>query len=127
MSKAIIESDKAPKAIGPYSQAVRAGNLIFVSGQIPIDPATGQIVDGGIAEQTRQVLENIKAILASAHLSMTDIVKTTILLSDISTFPVVNEIYGGYFSQEPPARATYQVAALPRDALIEIEAVAYDG
>lgn len=127
MFKAIIETDKAPRAIGPYSQAVKAGDFIFVSGQIPLDPASGKIVDGGIAEQTRQALENIKAILSAAGLEMANVIKTTLLLADINSFSVVNEIYGEYFLQNPPARAAYQVAALPRGALIEIEAMAHGG
>ena len=122
--KKIIQTDKAPKAIGPYSQAVEANGMLFISGQIPIDPATGNIIEGGINEQTHQVLKNIGAILTGSGYSYKDVVKTTCLLSDMDNFPAMNAIYGTYFAQEPPARATYSVVKLPLGVLIEIESVA---
>ena len=124
MSRRVISTDKAPAAIGPYSQAIVANGFVFVSGQIPIDPATGQIEPGGIAEQAKRVLENLKAVLEAAGSSLADVVKTTIYITDLSNFAVVNEVYGGYFEIDPPARATVEVCRLPKDALIEIEAVA---
>jgi 2-iminobutanoate/2-iminopropanoate deaminase len=125
--KQTISSDKAPKAIGPYSAAVRAGQLLFVSGQVPLDPATGQIVEGGIAEQTRRVLDNLGALLAAGGRTFADVVRTTIFLADMNDFAAVNEIYGQYFVEPYPARATVQVARLPKDARVEIDAVAsYD-
>ena len=127
MPKTVISTEQAPQAIGPYSQAIEAGGFVFISGQIPLDPVTGTLVSNGIEAQTRQVLENIKAILSAAALDLTNVVKTTILLADINNFTMVNDIYGEYFSREFPARATYQVAALPKGALIEIEAIAHRG
>ena len=124
MGRAVISTDNAPAAIGPYSQAIVANGFVFVSGQIPIDPATGQIEPGGIAEQAKRVLENLKAVLEAAGSSLADVVKTTIYITDLSNFAVVNEVYGGYFEIDPPARATVEVCRLPKDALIEIEAVA---
>lgn len=125
--KKAIKTDKAPAALGPYSQAVMAGDFLFVSGQIPIDPDTGQIVPGDITAQTGRVMENLKAILTSVGLGFPDIVKTTIFLSDMSDFKKVNETYGGYFGDDPPARATIEVARLPLDVQVEIECVAYKG
>jgi 2-iminobutanoate/2-iminopropanoate deaminase len=122
--KDIIATDRAPQAIGPYSQAVRAGNLVFASGQIPIDPATGEFVAGGIAEQTEQVLRNLTAVFEAAGLSLKQVVKTTVFLLDMNDFAVMNEVYGRFFGQQPPARATVQAARLPRDARVEIEAIA---
>ena len=119
-----ISSDGAPKAIGPYSQAIRAGQLLFLSGQVPLDPATGQLVGGDIAAQTRRVMDNLGAVLNAAGLSFADIVRTTIFLADINDFAAVNEVYGSYFSAPAPARATVQVARLPKDARVEIDAVA---
>jgi 2-iminobutanoate/2-iminopropanoate deaminase len=110
--------------IGPYSQAVRTGDLLFLSGQIPLDPATGQMVDGDIAVQTRRVMDNLAAVLASAGLSFANVVRTTIYLVDLSDFARVNEVYGSYLTEPFPARATVQVARLPRDARVEIDAVA---
>ncbi len=125
--KSAISTDRAPKAIGPYSQAVRAGQLLFVSGQIPLDPATGQMVGGDVAAQTRRVLDNVKALLAAADRSLADVVRTTIFLADMNDFAVVNEVYGRYFSEPHPARATVQVARLPKDARVEIDVIAsYD-
>ncbi len=120
----MIETDKAPKAIGPYSQAVKCENLLFISGQIPIDPETQEMVKGGIEEQTKQVMENIKAIIEEAGINMEHIVKTTIFLKNLNDFQTVNEIYGSYFKEHKPARATIEVSNLPKGALIEIEAVA---
>jgi len=122
--KEIIATDRAPQAIGPYSQAVRAGNLIFASGQIPIDPATGQFVPGGVAEQTEQVLKNLRALFEAAGVGLAQVVKTTVFLADMNDFTAMNEVYGRYFSEAPPARATVQAARLPRDARVEIEAIA---
>lgn len=122
--KEIIHTDEAPKAIGPYSQAVKSGNFLFISGQIPLDPVSMEIVGQTAAQQAEQVLKNIGAILKAAGLDYTDVVKTTVLLADISDFKAVNEVYGGFFRKEPPARAAYQAAALPMGVLVEIEAVA---
>jgi 2-iminobutanoate/2-iminopropanoate deaminase len=122
--KDIIATDRAPQAIGPYSQAVRAGNLVFASGQIPINPVTGEFVAGGIAEQTEQVLRNLTAVFEAAGLSLDQVVKTTVFLLDMNDFTAMNEIYGRFFGQQPPARATVQAARLPRDARVEIEAIA---
>ena len=122
--KEILSTDKAPKAIGPYSQAVRAGNLLFLSGQIPLDPQTGTLVEGTIEHQTERVLENIKAVVESAGLSLADVVKITVYLKDLRTFKQMNEIYARYFPSECPARSTVEVARLPRDVQIEIDAVA---
>jgi len=123
MKKRVIQTEKAPKAIGPYSQAIQAGPFLFVSGQIPIDPSTGELVGGDIQEQTRRILENIKQILESQRLALPDVVKTTIFLKDMGNFAKVNEIYAAYFPTEAPARSTIEVARLPKDAEIEIEAV----
>ncbi len=122
--KDIVATDRAPRAIGPYSQAVRAGDLVFASGQIPIDPATGEFVAGGVAEQTEQVLRNLTAVFEAAGVGMNQIVKTTVFLADMDDFTAMNEVYGRFFSVEPPARATVQAARLPRDARVEIEAIA---
>ena len=125
--KDIIATDRAPRAIGPYSQAVRTGDLVFASGQIPIDPGTGEFVPGGIAEQTEQVLSNLTAVFAAAGVTMSQVVKTTVFLVDMDDFTAMNEVYGRFFSVEPPARATVQAARLPRDARVEIEAIASVG
>jgi 2-iminobutanoate/2-iminopropanoate deaminase len=122
--KDIIATDRAPQAIGPYSQAIRAGNLVFASGQIPIDPATGEFVAGGISEQTEQVLRNLSAVFEAAGLGLAQVVKTTVFLADMDDFAAMNEVYGRFFAQQPPARATVQAARLPRDARVEIEAIA---
>lgn len=120
----IFHTDKAPAALGPYSQAVKAGNLLFVSGQIPIDPATNTMVENDIAVQTRQSLTNVKAILESAGYSCADVVKTTVLLSDIANFVPMNEVYATFFSENCPARACFAVKDLPKGALVEIEVIA---
>ena len=126
MPRQAISTPKAPKAIGPYSQAIAvpAGELVFLSGQIPIHPETGELVGEDTVAQTERVMENLKAVLAAAGLSFDHVVKTTILLTDLGDFAKVNETYGRYFSDNPPARATFQVAALPRGARVEIEAIA---
>ncbi|NCU39210.1 RidA family protein [Candidatus Saccharibacteria bacterium] len=122
--KKVINTDKAPKAIGPYSQAVEAAGFIFASGQIPIVPTTGEIVEGGIEEQTKQVLSNIQAILSEKSLCFADVVKTTVFLADMNDFAAVNAIYGEAFLENPPARSCVQVARLPKDVKIEIEIIA---
>ena len=124
LQKSTIQTDQAPKAIGPYSQAIRAGDFVFCSGQIPLDPKSGEMVSGGIAAQTRQVMNNLAAVLKAAGCDFSAVVKTTIFLVDLKDFTVVNEVYGEHFKGDPPARATVQVAALPRGSLVEIEAVA---
>ena len=122
--KKIINTPDAPKAIGPYSQAVEANGMLFISGQIPIDPATGKFVDGGITEQTSQVMKNIGAILNAAGLEFRDVVKSTCLLSDMDNFAAMNAVYGKYYPENPPARAAYAVVKLPLGALVEIETIA---
>jgi 2-iminobutanoate/2-iminopropanoate deaminase len=122
--KEIVATERAPRAIGPYSQAVRSGNFLFASGQIPIDPATGEFVAGGITEQTEQVMRNVSAILEAAGANLQQVVKTTVFLADMEDFTAMNEVYGRYFGENPPARATVQAARLPRDARVEIEAIA---
>jgi 2-iminobutanoate/2-iminopropanoate deaminase len=122
--KQALSSPDAPRAIGPYSQAVRVGQLLFASGQIPIDPATGVIVGGDFAAQTRRVLDNLGAVLDAAHLTFADVVKTTVFLADMNDFAAMNEVYGTYFAEPYPARATVQVARLPKDARVEIDLVA---
>ncbi len=124
MSREIIVTEKAPKAIGPYSQGVRAGGFIFFSGQIPLDPATGELVGKTIAEQTERVMDNIAALLETAGIGFMDVVKTTIYLVNLADFATVNEIYGSRFAAAPPARSTVEVKGLPRGAGIEIEVVA---
>ena len=122
-----IQTEAAPTAIGPYSQAIRAGGFIFASGQIPIDPRTGQFVAGGITEQTEQVLRNLSAVLEAAGSGLDRVVKTTVFLADMQEFAAMNEVYGLFFIREPPARATVEAARLPRDARVEIEAIALAG
>ncbi len=119
-----IHTQDAPQAIGPYSQAIRTGELLFVSGQIPLDPSTGEMVKGDIKAQTEQVMKNIASILAAANVSFDHVVRTTIFLADLSDFAVVNEIYGNYFETPEPVRAAFQVARLPKDARVEIDAIA---
>jgi len=122
--KRTIFSPNAPKAIGPYNQAIEANGMVFISGQVPIDPATGKLVEGGITEQTEQVLKNIGAILKASGLDFTDVVKSTCLLSDMDNFAAMNLVYGKYYPENPPARAAYSVVKLPLGALIEIETIA---
>src|SRR5215212_6801765 len=122
--KKIISTTDAPAAVGPYSQGVRAGSTIFTAGQIPLDPKTGQIVAGDISVQARRVLDSLTAILRAEGLTMDDIVKTTIFLTDLGDFQAVNEVYASYFKNDPPARSTVQVSALPKGAHVEIEAIA---
>ncbi|MFV0498389.1 MAG: RidA family protein [Candidatus Fimivivens sp.] len=123
--KQIISSNNAPGAIGPYSQAVRAGNFLYISGQLPIDPATGEFAGSDIVTQTAQALKNMGAILKEAGMDYANVIKTTVLLNDINNFAPMNQEYAKYFLNDCPARAAYQVAALPKAALVEIEAVAY--
>ena len=122
--KEIICSENAPKAIGPYSQAVRVNGMLFMSGQIPLDPDTMQLVEGTIQMQTERVLENLKAVLAAAGLSLEHVVKTSVFLKNLSEFPQMNEVYARYFPANPPARSTVEVAKLPRDVQVEIDAIA---
>lgn len=127
MANKVISTDKAPKAIGPYSQAIVAGGLIFTSGQIALDPATQQMVAGDVRAQAEQVMENLAAVLAAAGAGFEDVVKAVIFLADLGDFAVVNEIYGKRFPKSPPARSTVQVAALPKAARVEIELIARRG
>jgi len=122
--KRIIETPHAPQAIGPYSQAIESNGMLFISGQIPIDPSTGKVVEGGIKEQTKQVMENIEAILEAAGFTFADVVKSTCLLSTLDDFAGMNEVYGSYYLTNPPARATYAVVKLPLGVLVEIETIA---
>jgi len=119
-----VATPNAPQAIGPYSQAVRAGNLLFVSGQVPIDPATGQIIDGDIKAQTDRVMRNLAAILDAGGASMAHVVRCTVYLADMNDFTAMNDVYGSYFSQPAPARATIQAVRLPKDARVEIDVIA---
>jgi len=122
--KTVIFTDKAPKAIGPYSQAIEINGMLYVSGQIPIDPSTSKLVEGGIKEQTEQVMKNIGAVLAEAGYTFSDVIKSTCLLSDIENFAAMNEVYGKFYPENSPARAAYAVVKLPLGALIEIETIA---
>jgi 2-iminobutanoate/2-iminopropanoate deaminase len=124
MSKRIVRTEQAPQAIGPYSQAVVGNGLVYVAGQLALDPRTGQLVPGDVRIQTKRVMENIKAILEGAGTSLGNVVKTTVFLRDMNDFGAMNEIYGSYFQEDPPARSTFQVAKLPRDGAVEIEVVA---
>ncbi len=123
MTREVISTPNAPAAIGPYSQAIAIDGLLFCSGQIPLDPATGQVVEGDVTVQTRQVMENIRALLAAAGTSLEKVVKTTIFLADMNDFATVNAVYGEYFPENPPARSTVQVARLPRDVQVEVEVI----
>jgi 2-iminobutanoate/2-iminopropanoate deaminase len=123
MPKEIIKTDQAPEAIGPYSQGIKAGNLLFVSGQVPVNRATGKM-GGEIKEQTRQSLENLKAILAAAGTSLSNVLKTTVFLKNLDDFATMNAIYQEYFPKDPPARSTIEVSRIPRESLVEIEAIA---
>lgn len=124
MKRQVVATDAAPKAIGPYSQAVWAGDFLFCAGQIPLDPTTGNLIAASIAEQTTRALENIRGVLQSQGLDFGNVVKVTVFLSDMNNFTAMNEVYAKYFTKEPPARSTVQVARLPKDALVEIEIVA---
>jgi 2-iminobutanoate/2-iminopropanoate deaminase len=124
MHRQTVATDAAPQAVGPYSQAVWAGDILFCAGQIPLDPATGNMVAGGIAEQTTRVLENIRALLRSQNLDLANVVKTTVFLTDLNHFAAMNVVYARFFAEAPPARSTVQVVRLPKDALVEIEAIA---
>lgn len=125
MSREVISTPNAPAAVGPYSQAVRVGNLVFTAGQIAIDPKLGRLIEGDVAAQTRQVLKNLTAVLEAAGSSLTQVVKTTVFLQDIHDFAAMNAVYAEFFPESPPARSTVQVAALPLGALVEIEAMAF--
>lgn len=125
--KKIISTDRAPQAIGPYSQAVIANGFAFLSGQIPLDPASNQMIEGDVAAQTERVMENLKGLLEACGSSLAQVVKTTVFLKDMSEFVKMNEVYGRYFSENPPARATVEAARLPRDVRVEIECVALVG
>jgi len=120
----IIHTEKAPAAVGPYSQAVEANGMLFISGQIPLSPETGKIVEGGIVEQTEQVMQNIEAILTEAGYKFTDVIKSTCLLSDMANFGAMNEVYGKYYASNPPARAAFAVKGLPLGVMVEIETIA---
>lgn len=121
--KKVIVTDKAPKAIGPYSAGIRSGNMVFTAGQLGIDPATGNLVPGGVEAETRQALQNLKNILESGGSSLAQVIKTTVFLRDMHVFSRMNSVYGEFFPEKPPARSTVQVAALPKDAAVEIEAI----
>jgi 2-iminobutanoate/2-iminopropanoate deaminase len=127
MAREIVRSPVAPAAIGPYSQGVRSGGLLFCSGQIPLDPATGKMVEGGISEQTERVLRNLEAVLSAGGASLSSVLKTTVYLVDLADFPAMNAVYGRFFPGEPPARATVEVSKLPAGARVEIEAIAAAG
>ena len=122
--RTVVATDQAPAAVGPYSQAIRAGKLVFTAGQIPIDPATGKLVEGDIQVQTRRVLQNLQAVLEAAGTSLANVVKTTVFLQDMGNFKAMNEVYAEFFTQDPPARSAVQAAALPLGVDIEIEAIA---
>lgn len=122
--KDVISTEKGPKAIGPYSQAIRANGFVFVSGQVAFDPATGQLVEGDVARQTARVLENLKAIIEAAGSSLEKAVRATVFLKDMNDFAAMNEVYGRYFAKQPPARSTVEVARLPRDVRVEIDLIA---
>ena len=122
--RTVLESPDAPKAIGPYSQGVKVDQMIFLSGQIPLDPASGQVVEGGVEVQAERVIRNIAAMLAAGGATLKNVVKATMFLKDMNDFPKVNAVYAGHFTENPPARSTVEVARLPRDVLVEIEVIA---
>lgn len=124
MEKKVIKTHKAPEAIGPYSQAVKSGNFIFASGQIPLDPVSGSMAENNIQAQTERVMENIKGLLESQNLTFANVIKTTCFLSDMANFAAFNEVYAKYFTENPPARSTVAIKALPKDALVEVEIIA---
>ena len=123
--KKVIATDKAPAAVGPYSQAIRAGSFLFCSGQLPIDPSTGQFVEGGVEQQAEQVLRNVKAVLEGAGYSLSDVIKATVFAVNMADFAAVNGVYAKFFEKEPPARSFVEVGALPKGALVEVEVVAW--
>jgi 2-iminobutanoate/2-iminopropanoate deaminase len=125
MGKNIVSTKNAPAAIGPYSQAVKLGNLVFTSGQIPVEPASGEIIPGGVEAQSRQVLKNLEEVLKAAGTALNNVLKTTLFIKDMDDFALINEVYTKFFGVEPPARSCVEVARLPKDVLIEIEAIAY--
>ncbi|WP_367338330.1 RidA family protein [Aminivibrio sp.] len=125
--KKVISTDKAPAAVGPYSQAIKAGNFLFCSGQIPVDPSTGQFVEGGVEQQAEQVLRNVKAVLEGAGYSLSDVIKATVFAVNMADFAAVNGVYARFFEKEPPARSFVEVGALPKGALVEVEVVAWKG
>ncbi|SKA11907.1 RidA family protein [Selenihalanaerobacter shriftii] len=125
MSKSIISTDKAPAAIGPYSQATKAGGNLYVSGQIPINSKTGDLIEGDVPTQARQVLDNVKAVLEAADYELKDVIKAEVFLDDMNNFGKVNEVYAEYFDEEPPARACVEVARLPKDVVVEISVIAF--
>ena len=125
MNREIISTDKAPSAIGPYSQAVKIGSFLFCSGQIPINPKTKEIAQGGIEEQTKMALENLKAVIEAGGSTLSNVVKTTVFMKNMNDFAKMNEVYSHYFKENPPARAAIEVARLPKDVLVEIEAIVY--
>jgi len=125
--RTVIATERGPKAIGPYSQAIKANGLVFLSGQIPLDPATQQLITGDVAAQTERVLQNIAAVLDAAGTSLARVVKTTVFLKNMNDFVAMNEVYGCYFTAEPPARSTVEVARLPKDVLVEIDVIALEG
>ena len=127
MEKVVVSTNKAPAAIGPYSQAIKIGNLVFISGQIPILPATGEIVQGDIKVQPKQVLENLRRILEAADSSLDKVVKTTVFMKDLNDYTAINDVYKEFFPNKPPARAAVQAARLPKDVGVEIEAIAFSG
>ena len=127
MKKEIIKTEKAPAAIGPYSQAVKYGNMVFTSGTLGVDPSTGSFAEGGIQAQTKQCLENLKAVLEASGSSLENVLKATVFIKDMNDFPKINETYGQYFTKEQPGRSCVEVARLPKDALIEIETIAFVG
>jgi len=122
--KRIVATDQAPAAIGPYSQAIQVGEFLFTSGQLPVDPASGEIVAGGVQEQTDRALANLQAVLAAAGASLADVIKTTLYIKNMADFGIINETYGKYFNGNPPARSCVEVARLPKDVLVEVEAIA---
>ena len=122
-----VQTDSAPKAIGPYSQAIKSNGFVFASGQIPLDPAAMQVVEGGIREQTKRVMENLRAVLDAAGSSLERVVKTTVYLKDLGDFAEMNEVYGSFFADTPPARSTVEVSRLPRDVRVEIDVIALEG
>lgn len=125
--KTIVQTDKAPAAIGPYSQAVKAGGFVFLSGQVALDPASGQVVEGDVRAQTERVMKNLQAVLAAAGSSLAAVVKATVFLADMNDFAAMNDVYGRFFSSDPPARATVQAARLPKDVQVEIDLIALAG